>query len=149
MNLSKRTKISVAVGPQASGTGTKKDQILDMSGYQGVLLVVVVDTAVDTADVSLQVAESDLNSTGSMAVLPDKTNYVAGSSSSGDLDGKALVFDLRNPLKRYIEPQVVIATAAASISCVMAIKYDGVTLPEDLDTTVLADYLSISPEVSA
>ncbi|PCJ18009.1 MAG: hypothetical protein COB02_11815 [Candidatus Cloacimonadota bacterium] len=144
MNLSKNVKSIVVLPAQSASQGTKKGAILDMQGVEGVQFVAVLTSAVDTSVVKLQVAQSDTNTTGSMVVLTGSVD--APAAVAANLSGKALILDLYKPLKRYIEPQVVIATENATVSCIIAIMYESRSKPQDLDDSVLSDLLLISPE---
>lgn len=144
MNLSKNVKSIVVLPAQAAATGTKKGTIIDMQGVQGVQFVAVLTSAVDDSVVKLKVAQSDTNETNDMALLTGSVD--APVADTGNLAGKALVLDLYKPLKRYIEPQLVIADANAVVSCIIAITYESRMSPEELDDSVLSDGLFISPE---
>ena len=144
MNLSSNVKSIVVLQAAAASQGTKKGIILDMQGIQGVQFVAVLTSAVDTSVVKLRVAQSDTNTTGSMAVLTGSVD--APIALANNLTGKAIVLDVYKPLKRYIEPQLVITEANAVVSCVIAIMYESKLSPQELDDSVLSEALLISPE---
>ncbi|MBL4621015.1 MAG: hypothetical protein JKY89_01315 [Immundisolibacteraceae bacterium] len=144
MNISKNVKSIVVFQAAAASTGTKKGIILDMQGVQGVQFIAVLTSAVDGSVVKLQVAQSDTNSTGTMNVLTGTVD--APVAASGNLAGKAIILDVYKPLKRYIEPQLVITTQNAVISCIIAIMYESKMSPQELHDSVLSEALLISPE---
>lgn len=137
------TKITVVSGAQADGTGTISGAILDMSGFEGVAWIAKFDDVDDGAVLTLQAQQSASNSAGGMATLVGNASYTAGAS---DADDDVLVMDLCKPLKRYVRPQLVIASANATLATIIAIQYRAKKLPTTQGSTVLDSALLVSPD---
>lgn len=141
-NLLKNVKVTRVLAAQADGTGTQSGDILDMSGYEGVMFIAKFDDVDDTAVLTLQAQQDELNAAGGMATLDDSATYTAGAT---DADDDLLVIDIHKPLKRYVRAQVVIATANAITAGVIAIQYGGAKDPQTQPATVLDSALLVSP----
>ncbi|MCK9497103.1 MAG: hypothetical protein M0R75_16645, partial [Dehalococcoidia bacterium] len=96
----------------------------------------------DTAAVDVQVAQGDTNSTGAMVVSEAKVSFTAGAS---DMDNRAVVLEVVNPGKRYLEIQVKVATANAPISSIVCIKSNPSVVPTVQGTTVIDSATFVNP----
>lgn len=140
MSLLKNAKITRVLAAQADGTGTQSGDILDMSGFEGVLFIAKFDDVDTTAVITLQAQQNTINSATGMATITETATFTAGAS---DADDDLLVLDIHKPTKRYIRPQVVIATANATTACVIAIQYGPSKSPITQGSTVLDTDLSV------
>lgn len=137
-NLLHDIKVTAVLGDgagSASATPTKADVILDMAGWIGVLFIARFADVVSGAVVSLRAAQSDTNSSGTMALLAGSAGGTAGTS---DYDEKIVMLDVVRPAKRYIELQVFTVTQNAPFDGVIAIQYGARTRPAVQGTTVAA-----------
>lgn len=96
----KITRVLLNGAGAASSTPTKADVILDMAGFHSVMFIAVMADVVSGSVLSLRAAQSDTNSTGTMALLTGSAGGTAGTST---FDDKCVVLDLVRPAKRYIE----------------------------------------------
>ena len=120
MNLSKNVKISRAISP-ADGTAATTDingVTLDMQGFEGVLMEVVMGAITGTAVTSIkaqQGAESDLSDA---ADLEDTGQSIADSD-----DNEIFYIDLYRPTERYVRVVVDRGTANAVVASATYFQY--------------------------
>ena len=77
-------RVSNAVA--AASTGTTKAAIVDMDGFDEVTFILLLGTVTNTAKVTFQIAQDDVNSTAGMAV----TDATSGEIVS---DGTTIAFE--------------------------------------------------------
>ncbi len=135
MNLLKNTLITRVLVATADGTGTQSSTILDMQGYEGVMFIWKLDDVDDTAVLTLQAQQDELNAAGGMATLTGTATFTAGAT---DADDDCLVLDVYRPAKRYVRAQGVIATANAKTAGIIAIQYGARKAPVTQSSTVVA-----------
>lgn len=134
MNLLNNTLITRVLVATADGTGTQSSDILDMQGYEGVLFIWKLDDVDDTAVLTLQAQQDELNAAGGMATLTGTATFTAGAT---DADDDCLVLDVYRPTKRYVRAQGVIATANATTAAIIAIQYGARKSPVTQSSTVV------------
>lgn len=141
MNLSKGIKITRVANSAAVGTTAVNGTVLDMSGYDGVLLFVAAGTITD-GTVELK-AEGGAVSDGSDAQDLAGT----GTTLAATADNDVALLDLYRPLQRYIKPVVLRAggSTGAVLDGVFAVQYCASHKPTTQDATVAATNLVISP----
>lgn len=98
----------------------------DMLGYQGVIFIVSVD-GLEVANFSIKVQQDSASAFGTAADLEGSS--VAFSTGIGT-NGFAFV-EIKNPLERYLRPQVIVpnVTTPTAVS-VVSIMYGKDWLPE-------------------
>lgn len=138
----KITRVMLNGAGTASASPTKADVILDMAGFHSVLFLAVMADVVNLSVVSLRAAQSNTNSTGTMALLTGSAGGTAGTST---YDDKIIALELVKPTKRYIEAQMFHVTQDAPFDCVIAIQYGARTAPTTHDSTVVATASLVSP----
>ena len=118
--LSEQVKISSAVTPTAGAAGTTdiEGTTLDMSGFEGVLMIVRMGAITGSAVTSIK-AQQDSAST--MATAAD----IAGTSQAiaDDDDDQTFYIDLYRPLERYVRLYVDRGTQNAVVSSATYIQY--------------------------
>lgn len=130
----KVTRVS-ADGAGAASATPSKGTIIDMSGFNAVMFVAVMGDVVATSAVSLRVAGSDTNSSGSMTLLDGSAGGTAGA---GDYDDKLVILDVEKPRHRYLEAQLFHQTANAPFDAILAIQYNARSMPVMQGSTVVA-----------
>jgi hypothetical protein len=127
----------------ASNTDSNSD-ILDMSGYRGVIFVCAVTDSAATGVATLKIEQNTANSDSGMALL-------SGASASDtcavndDLNDQLLIVEVKNPQERYVQAVRTSATANIAFGSVIAILYGAKELPVADDATVLASALAVGP----
>lgn len=118
--LSEQVKISSAVTPTAGAANTTdiEGTTLDMSGFEGVLMIVRMGAITGGAVTSIK-AQQDSAST--MATAAD----IAGTSQTiaDDDDDQTFYIDLYRPLERYVRLYVDRGTQNAVVSSATYIQY--------------------------
>lgn len=137
MNLSNEVKITRIKAPtSAAGSTVLESDVIDMAGYEGVLLVAAFGTA--AADNVLSAKMSSANDTGTMGAV-EGTSVGAGASD------EVQWIDLYRPRKRYLQ---LVATRATSSKMgeMWAYQYGSRTKPVDNTTAgTIHGELHVSP----
>ncbi|CAA2142754.1 hypothetical protein [Hyphomicrobium sp. ghe19] len=98
----------------ASASNTNdRSAIIDMADYESALFVTSIETATATGVATLKVEQNDASQDVGMSAVADALATRA-SIANGDLNGKLLLVEVRNPAKRYL--QAVRTSAAANIA---------------------------------
>lgn len=129
--LTERVKIVSALD-YASGNADRDGAILDMAGYDGVLMVVKFATIAAGGMNSIK-AQQDTDPAG--ATMAD----LAGSKIdvAADDDNQIFVLDVHRPAERYVRLFVDKDGANACAESALYILYAGRTLPVTLNVTDL------------
>jgi len=120
MNISKTNKISIAIthADGVAGSADIEGATLDMSGWEGVLMLVtfgVITSGAVTAITAQQGAASDLS---------DATNLLGtGQTIADDDDEQTFFIDLFRPEERYVRLHVDRATQNAVVASATYIQY--------------------------
>lgn len=144
LNNCKITKVKNDGAGSASATPTK-GTILDMAGFQGVMLVALMGNVLVTSEVALRVAGSDINDTAEMDLL---AGSAGGAALAADFDDTLVVLDVVEPGFRYIEPQLFHVTADAPFDGIIAIQYRADQKPTVQGATVIASATLVNPAVA-
>ncbi len=131
--LAKGTKIDAVLGYYAAGTTKRTSDILDMAGYDGVVFVALLGTLIEAGTVDVYPEENDANSTSGMAELAGTAAYTVTAAAAA-LTKSCIIVEVHKPLKRYIQCNITPAGQAAVICGMIAIRYNGKSLPEALTT---------------
>lgn len=140
MNLSKDVKITSALD-HAEGTADREGAVLDMEGYEGVLMVVKFGDIATGATTSIK-AQQDTDSG-----FGDDPQDLAGTgiSVADDDDNQIFVIDVYRPRERYV--RVVVDKDASNNAEEMAwyIQYGAAKKPVDNN---VADAVTTETHVS-
>jgi len=126
--LSEVIKISTAVTPTAGAAGTTdiEGTILDMQGYDGVLMVVRMGTITGSAVTSIKAQQDTAVGGGTMADLTGTGQTIADSD-----DEKTFYIDIVKPQERYVRLYVDRATQNAVVASAEYFQY----IARDTDIT--------------
>lgn len=122
MNPSKNNKISSAITPTA-GAAAQSDieaSELDMSGWEGVLVIVRMGAIDGSAVTSIKMQQDTVTGMGSAADLEG-----TGQTIADDDDEKTFYIDLYRPTEQFVRLYVVRGTADAVVSSAHYIQYGG------------------------
>jgi hypothetical protein len=120
----------------ANNTDSNSD-IIDMTGYDGVVFIGSVTDSAATGVGTLKVETSLTNADGGMSAL-------SGASAAGtcavndDLNDRLLMVEVVRPSQRYVQAVRTSATANIAFGTLIAILYKERKLPITADTTVIA-----------
>lgn len=137
------TRVSNAA---VAGTTDIDTDVLDMTGYDGVMFVAALGDATSTSVLELHAygnTASSISSPTPVEITDDNVQYTAGAS---DADNKLLVLDVVRPSKRYIFARLRIDTANCVVDGIIAIQYRSRNRPVTQGSTVLASAL-VGPQV--
>lgn len=148
MNLSKRVKVTQAITPTAGAAGTTdiNGTILDMAGWEGVLMEVTFGAITASAVTNVHAEQDSSSSMTSAADLAGTGQTVADTD-----DGDIFLIDLYRPLERYVRVVVDRGTANAVVAGATYIQYGGANakLPPSNGSTVNAEQHSSPAEGTA
>lgn len=145
-SLLKDCKITRVENAAAAGQTELKTDVLDMSGYDGVMFVAILGDVTDTSVLTLTAKQNTANSDSSptpTSITGASATFTAGAS---DADNKLLVVDVVRPTSRYVFASLTRTTANAVVDGIIAIQYRSRSVPVTQGSTVLASALS-TPEV--
>ena len=137
MNLSKDIKITVVEAAAAAGTTELVSDVLDMTGYEGIMFIALTGDVTDTSVLTLTAKGNTANSVSSPTPVTQKATdaFTADATSA---DSKVLMVDVYKPAMRYMFASLTRATANAVVGGIIAIQYDAKTKPTTQDATVIA-----------
>ncbi|MFA5379721.1 MAG: hypothetical protein WC455_28440 [Dehalococcoidia bacterium] len=141
MNLSNYAKISTALD-YASGSADREGAALDMSGFEGVLMIVKFATIAASAVVTIKAQQGDESDLSDAADLED-----TGISVAEDDDDQVFIIDLYRPLERYVRLYVDKDASNATAESAIYVQYGARSLPADnnVDDEVTCE-LHVSPD---
>jgi len=123
MNLSKHVKISDALD-YASGTATRNGATLDMSGWDGVLMIVKHATIASGASGDIHAEQGNESDASDMTDLAGTKIAVAD-----DDDNQTFVLDIYRPTDRYVRVVVTKDGSNAQAETALYLQYRGRKLP--------------------
>lgn len=137
MNLSKDVKITVVAAAATAAQTAVTSDVLDMSGYDGVMFIALTGDVTATSVLTLTAKANSANSTSSPTPVTQKATdaFTAGAS---DADSKALVVDVYRPTLRYVFAELTRTTANAVVGGIIAIQYSAANKPTTQAASVIA-----------
>lgn len=132
MNLSKNVKVSTAITPTAGVAGTTdiNGTTLDMSGFEGVLVLVRMGAITGTAVTSIKMQQ------GAASNLSDAADLEGtGITVADDDDDQIFMIDLYRPLERYVRVVVDRGTANAVVASAEYLQYGAAEKPIENNVT--------------
>jgi len=138
MNLSKNCKISQAITITAGAAGSSdiNGTTLDMSGYEGVLILVRFGAITSGAVTGIRAQQDSDSAMGTAADLLGSAQTVADSD-----DEKDFYIDLYRPAERYVRLVVDRATQNAVVAGAIYIQYGAKKAPPTHGTAVSGELL--------
>ena len=134
MNLSSDVKLTTALD-YASGNADRTGAVLDMQGYDGVLMVVKLAAVVNGGTNSIKAQQGELANGNDMADLEGTKIVIAD-----DDDNQVFMIDLYRPAKRYVRLYVDKDAANACAESALYIQYGPTQRPVDNDVTDAVTY---------
>ena len=121
--LSEYVKNTYGLAAVTAASNTDSNtSILDMQGYDGIMAVVTITDSVATGVATLNIQQSLTNADSGMATITGAT-ATATCTVNDDLNGTNLIVDVYKPLSRYVQANVVSATANIAFSVVQLFQY--------------------------
>lgn len=120
LNLSKEVKVSQAITPTngAAGTSDINGATLDMSGFEGVLMIVTMGAITANAVTSIKAQQ------GAASDLSDAADLLGTAQTIADDDDEQVFYiDLYRPAERYVRVVVDRATQNAVVASAEYIQY--------------------------
>ncbi|WP_300009701.1 hypothetical protein [uncultured Roseobacter sp.] len=116
-------------GTVAAADNTDADSaIIDMAGYEGVILFTTVEDSVSGGIATATVEQNADNSGAGMAALAGAVATLT-SAANDDLNGKFLAIDVYRPRERYLRLNRASSGANIAFGPVMALRYGQRKLP--------------------
>jgi len=137
MNLSKDVKITVVAAAATAAQTAVTSDVLDMSGYDGVMFIALTGDVTATSVLTLTAKANSANSTSSPTPVTQKATD-AFTAGAADADSKALVVDVYRPTLRYVFAELTRTTANAVVGGIIAIQYSAANKPTTQAASVIA-----------
>lgn len=137
MNLLKNCKITVVEAAATAATTELVTDVLDMSGYDGVMFIALTGDVTASSVLTLTVKANSANSVSSPTPITQKATD-SFTAAASDADSKALVVDVYKPTLRYVFASLTRTAANAVIGGIIAIQYQAKDMPTSQDATVIA-----------
>lgn len=137
MSLSKDCKITVVEAAAAAAQTELVTDVLDMTGYEGVMFLAVTGDVSDTSVLTLTVKGNTANSVSAPTPVTQKATdaFTADATSA---DSKVLLVDVYKPAMRYVFASLTRTTANAVIGGIIAIQYNARSKPTTNHASVIA-----------
>lgn len=137
MNLLRNCKITVVEAAASAAQTALTTDVLDMTGYEGVMFIALTGDVSDTSVLTLTVKANSANSTSSPTPITQKASdaFTAGATSA---DSKVIAVDVYKPTLRYVFAELTRTTANAVIGGIIAIQYGPNYMPTTQDASVIA-----------
>lgn len=137
MNLSKGIKVTVVEAAAAAAQTELVTDVLDMSGYEGVMFIALTGDVTTASVLTLTVKGNSANSVSSPAPVTQKATdaFTADGTSA---DSKALMVDVYKPALRYVFGSLTRTDANAIVGGIIAIQYGAKTKPTTQAASVIA-----------
>jgi hypothetical protein len=145
-SLSREIKISTAITPTAGAAGTDdiNGTIVDMKGWQGLLILVRVGALTTGAVTSIKAQQ------GAASNLSDAADIEGSNQDIADTDDdETFYMDIPKVAERYVRVVVSRATENAVIACANYIQYNPVHLPGTHGTGVTGETVASLKEGTA
>lgn len=142
MNLSKSIKVTVVEAAAAAGQTELVSDVLDMSGYEGVIFIALLGDVTSGSVLTLTVKGNSANSVSSPTPVTQKATsaFTAGAS---DADSKVLLVDVYKPTLRYMFASLTRTTQNAVVGGIIAIQYRSRAKPSTHDASVIASAMGL------
>jgi len=137
MNLSKEIKVTVVKAAAAAAQTELVTDVLDMSGYDGVLFIALTGDVTDTSVLTLTAKANSANSVSSPTPITQAATD-AFTASATTADSKALMVDVYKPTLPYVFASLTRTTADAIVGGIIAIQYGASNKPTSQAASVIA-----------
>ena len=137
MNLSKGIKVSVVEAAAGAAQTDLTTDVLDMSGYDGVLFIALTGDVTVNSVLTLTAKGNSANSVSSPTPILQKATaaFTAGATSA---DSKVIMVDVYKPTLRYLFAVLSRTAADAVVGGIVAIQYGAHAKPTTQDASVIA-----------
>jgi hypothetical protein len=116
--------MEVGVPVAAANNTDSNSDILDMTGFDGVVFIAPIEDSVSGGVATLKAEQDVANADAGMALITG-ASAAATSAANDDLNGKILVLDVYKPQERYVQGVRVSATQNIAFGTLIAIQYNG------------------------
>jgi len=141
-HLLKDIKITVVEAAAAAAQTDLTTDVLDMSGYEGVMWIALTGDVTSGSVLTLTAKGNSANSVSSPTPITQKASdaFTAGAATA---DSKAIVVDVFRPTLRYQFAVLSRTTADAIVGGIIAIQYKADTKPTSQDASVIASAVGL------
>lgn len=140
-NLLKDVKVTVVEAAGAAAQTELVTDILDMSGYEGVMFLALLGDVTSGSVLTLTAKANSANSVSSPSpVSQGNATFTAGAS---DADSKLLIVDVYKPPLRYVFGSLTRTTQDAIVGGIVAIQYGAHNKPTSQAASVIASTFAV------
>lgn len=137
LSLLKDCKITRIENSATAATSDLDSDVLDMSGYDGVLFVAALGDVTSGSVLELQVFGNTADSTSSPTPVELTADDVTYTAAASDADNKLMIADVIRPAYRYVFARLKRGTQNAVVDGLFAIQYRSRSVPVTQGSTVL------------
>lgn len=137
MNLSKSIKVTVVEAAAAAAQTELVTDVLDMSGYEGVMFIALTGDVTVSSVLTLTAKANSANSVSSPTPIVQKATG-AYTATATDADSKVLMVDVYKPTLRYVFASLTRTAADAVVGGIIAIQYGATSKPTSQAASVIA-----------
>lgn len=140
--LSKGIKVTVVEAAAAAAQTELVTDVLDMSGYEGVIFMALTGDVTATSVLTLTVKGNSANSVTTPTPITQKATdaFTAGAATA---DSKVIMVDVFRPTLRYMFASLTRTTADAIVGGIVAIQYGAHNKPTTNDASVIASAFGV------
>lgn len=142
MNLLKDCKITVVEAAAAAAQTELVTDVLDMSGFEGVMFIALTGDVTAASVLTLTVKGNSANSVSSPTPITQKATDAVTAGAS-DSDSKVLAVDVYKPPLRYVFASLTRTAQDAIVGGIIAIQYGAHNKPTSQDATVIASAFGV------
>lgn len=141
-NLSKGIKVTVVEAAAAAAQTELVTDVLDMSGYEGVIFMALTGDVTTASVLTLTVKANSANSVSSPTPITQKASdaFTADGTSA---DSKLIMVDVYRPPLRYVFGSLTRTTADAIVGGIIAIQYGAGLKPTTQAASVIASAFGV------
>ena len=140
-NLMKDVKVTVVEAAGGAAQTELVTDILDMSGYEGVMFLALLGDVTSGSVLTLTAKGNSANSVSTPTpVAQGNATFTAGAT---DADSKLLMVDVYKPPLRYMFGSLTRTTQDAIVGGIIAIQYGAHNKPTTQDASVIASTFAL------
>lgn len=141
-NMLKGIKVTVVEPSAAAATSDLTTDVLDMSGYEGVMYIAILNDVTSGSVLTLTAKGNSANSVSSPTPITQKASdaFTAGATSADD---KAIIVDVFRPTLRYQFAVLSRTAQNAVVGGIIAIQYGAHNKPTSQDASVIASSVGL------
>ena len=143
MNFISNVKISRIEDGAVAGVTTLTSDVVDMSGFDGLVFLAALGDVLDTGVNVLQAQQSDVgDGSGMVNIAASVVSFTAGAS---DADNKLMLLEIARPTKRFLRVTLARSVANTVLDGIFSFQSSPAEAPVTQHSSVLVKGFELSP----